>query len=101
MLGSLQGLSCASCVHKDCDGSQGISDFNFDGENIHYCPLSVATPEIGQYLNLYTHYKNGYLPVAGGMLDQTARYTRMMGIIQSIVTEYEQEETERRKRQGI
>jgi hypothetical protein len=96
--GSLSGLSCKTCVHKDCDGRQGISRFSMDGEDIDYCPLSVATPEISRYFSFYTHYKNGYLPASGGVLDQTARFLRMMEIIQSAVTDYEQEETKRRNR---
>lgn len=60
-------------------------------EDIRYCPLSRITEETALYLKYYGHYKNGYLPAEGGLLDQTARFLRAMEIIDSVIDEYRQE----------
>jgi hypothetical protein len=38
---------------------------------------------------MYSHYKNGYLPVAGGILDQSNLFLRAMEIIDNLVREHE------------
>ena len=100
MQGSLSGLSCKTCTHKDCDGSKGYSRFKMGAVEIDYCPLSVITLEISRYFSFYAHYKNGYLPASGGVLDQTARFLKMMEIIQAAVSDYEQAEAKRRERRN-
>lgn len=87
----LRGIHCHDCKHKDCDGSKGASWFVLDGEDIRYCPISRITEETALYIKYYGHYKNGYLPADGGMLDQTARFLRAMEIIDSVINEYRQE----------
>ncbi|MBI5427543.1 MAG: hypothetical protein HZA02_04600 [Nitrospinae bacterium] len=39
---------------------------------------------------LYRHYKNGFLPVSGGILDQTNPFLQAMEIVESAVAEYEE-----------
>lgn len=45
------------------------------------------TTETNLYIKFYGHYKNGWLPAEGGLLDQTARFLSAMAIIESVVSE--------------
>jgi hypothetical protein len=51
------------------------------GEVSKVCPRLLITYETGQWLDWYTHYRNGLLPVAGGLLDQTALYIQAMTLL--------------------
>ena len=86
----LSGVNCHDCTHRDCDGSKGASWFVLDGEEIKYCPLLRSTAETNLYIKYYAHYKNGWLPADGGLLDQTARFLSAMAIIEAVVGEQKQ-----------
>jgi len=43
-------------------------------------------------LSFYSHYKNGFLPDSGGLLEQAATFLDAMNIIASAVTEAESAE---------
>lgn len=45
------------------------------------CLRKLITDRTIMMLDLYGHYKNGVLPVAGGLLDQPYAYYRAMTII--------------------
>jgi hypothetical protein len=45
------------------------------------CLRRLIQPRSRQFLDLYSHYKNGILPLAGGLLDQPACYIRAMSTI--------------------
>ena len=47
------------------------------------CPLPMITGETRSMLKLHAHYKNGILPISGGILDQPAAYVEAMNIIES------------------
>jgi len=63
--------------------------FDLDGEIFNRCPRTYVTPEVADLLRLYTHYDKGFLPVAGGVLDQTPQYLAAMSIIAAEVAEQE------------
>ena len=52
-----------------------------DGTLTKSCPRNNLDVESMQLLSLYKHYKNGLLPVGGGLLDQSAQYLEAMEII--------------------
>ena len=86
-------------MHKDCDGSQGWFKLTeVDGERIGCCPLTLVTDDTHRMMAMHTYYKNGYLPVAGGMLDQTEIFVRAMEVIESAINENEKAEAEKRNR---
>jgi hypothetical protein len=45
------------------------------------CFRKLLTPRTLFLMEMYQHYKNGVLPVAGGLLDQPFAYVHAMGII--------------------
>ena len=83
-----------TCRHKDCDGSKGASWFEFEGEEIRMCPITITSQNSWAVLRMYSHYKNGFLPVSGGILDQTNHFNRSMEIIDGLVQEYQNKQKE-------
>lgn len=55
-------------------------------------------PEATHVLGLYSHYKAGFLPVAGGILDQSNQYLQAMSHIDNLLAEHEKEQAEKRRR---
>ena len=95
----MAGIACKTCHHKDCDGSKQISRFKFEDEVIEQCPLTMITHESALLISQYPHYDKGYLPVAGGILDQTAVYVQAMAIISSEINQHREETAEQERRQ--
>jgi hypothetical protein len=62
---------------------------DLDGESIHRCPVRHLTADVARLLKLYGHYRNGFLPVAGGVLDQTPQFLEAMAVIAQQVAEQE------------
>jgi hypothetical protein len=53
-------------------------------------------------MGLYVHYKNGYLPSAGGILDQTAYFYQAVGLLDTWVNRIQQDMIDKnRKKMGI
>ncbi len=44
----------------------------------------MVTPQSWRLLDLYGHYKSGYLALNGGLLDQPAGYLEAMKIIENL-----------------
>ena len=92
-------IACDTCHHKDCDGSKEASIFELeDGTQTYRCPLTFITRNSAMLIAQWPHYDKGYLPVAGGMLDQTAIYVQAMAIIGSEIHKHEKEEAEKQRR---
>jgi hypothetical protein len=45
------------------------------------CPRRLVTLRSWYWLELHRHYKNGVLPLAGGLLDQPYSFHRAMAVI--------------------
>jgi len=45
------------------------------------CLLPMISDLSSRYMRLYHHYKNGLLPISGGLLDQSSMYLEAMEII--------------------
>lgn len=56
------------------------------------CPSRALTKDTLSVLSFYSHYKNGFLPDSGGLLEQAATFLDAMNIIASAVTEAESAE---------
>jgi len=62
-------------------------------EKHNRCPESMSTPFAHQIVSLAAHYRRGYLPSPGGMLDQGAR---VMDLVSIATAEMDSIEGERR-----
>ena len=80
---------CAGCAKKlraslGCEKDAPVPyELEMDGEVIQLrrCPMRLLTATTHRALEFYGHYKQGHLPVAGGLLDQSATFLRAMSII--------------------
>jgi len=59
------------------------------------CFLPMITRQSHQMLRLHRHYTEGFLPQAGGVLDQSAKYVEAMEVIDG---EFARIRTEREER---
>ena len=88
----------SSCLN--CDGHQEC-EIEFDVNNktvkVTGCIKKMITYESRKMLNLYQHYKNGFLYTAGGLINQPAVYINSMAIIQNAIAQIEIDE---RKKNG-
>jgi hypothetical protein len=77
---------------ETCRCRNGVSEFDrwkvpdmvpgtFAIEPTNRCFRQLVTPAAWHFLELYKHYKNGLLPLAGGLLEQPAIYYKAMTII--------------------
>lgn len=58
-----------------------ITDANGEPFVSYVCPRKLVTARSWFFLDLYRHYKNGFLPCAGGLLEQPFSFVRAMAII--------------------
>lgn len=63
------------------------------------CLLPMITPESRFWLRLYSHYKKQFLPFAGGILDQPAKYAEAMEVLDSTFRRIEADQIEEAKAQ--
>lgn len=66
---------------RGCIRPSPIPVFVLDGEQYFRCPLRVITRETAELLRYFKFYKEGYLPVSGGMLDQSAKFLSAIEVI--------------------
>lgn len=72
----------------------------WDGEELDKCPLEYGGTEVQLALDLWNHYKSGFLPDSPVLLDNTALYCAYMRRITSIVNEHEVDEREKARRKA-
>jgi len=64
--------------------------FSWDGKDYYRCPIRVLEKEVSPlFLKLYQHYRRGFLPYSGGLLEQPYLYVSAMEIIASKIAELE------------
>ncbi len=92
-------FDCSSCPWGyHCDNeklfpkSKGAANHNkfiirFGSNNIesNVCFLPMITPELDNLMNLYDHYKSGYLYKSGGVVDQPVIYLDFMSLIDAVI----------------
>jgi len=73
---------CGSC---NCDASHrdGFRVWEIDGVNYDTCPRFLITGDSAYLLQLFTHYRRGLMPLAGGLFDQPNRYVEAMYLIEN------------------
>jgi len=60
-------------------------------EYIYRCPVKLLTPDIANFFKFYSMYKQGYLPVAGGILDQAGMFIQAVEIVDREIAEQTKE----------
>lgn len=77
---------CAGTGHtedaKDPEGNP-VPLYDVNGKDYFRYPRHMVTPRSRRWAAFYRHYKDGFLPVAGGILDQTARFCHAMRVIEN------------------
>jgi len=77
---------------RGCNADAPYPIYELDGEPIMRCPLKLIKPETYTYLRFYGHYKQGFLPNEGGLLDQPLKYLQAMEVIHAAMNEMHIEE---------
>jgi len=68
-----------------CDEPAEFAIYEIDDIEYHKCPVQEITDESYEALSLYSFYKNGFLPEAGGVLDQDYRVIQQIRIIDAVL----------------
>jgi len=85
--------NCAECRKAKLDGARHCREkspfpmYEINGEKFYTCPVGHITRESYEALALYSVYKDGFLPEAGGIMDQDNRIMEQMRIIARAVHE--------------
>lgn len=66
-----------------------------DGKKVFRCPAALLTDESRDFAQMYVHYKNGHLPVRGGLLEQTSLLVQAIAVISGVVEEIQLDELEK------
>lgn len=81
-------IGCVRCSgdDDDCELCSGSGK-----EPVYRCPVKLVTPDISYFFKFYAMYKQGYLPVAGGVLDQASLFMQAAAIVDKEVAEQTKE----------
>ncbi len=83
---NLKDFDCDKCKwgrHCDSSNPAPVSQWVIPGViESNTCLKPMVTESTNYLLRLYMHYKNGLLPLSGGLLDQPAGFLRAMEIIE-------------------
>lgn len=63
------------------------------------CLLPMLTPASYLWLRLHRHYKANYLPLAGGILQQPAKYIEAMEVLSSTFSQIERDQMEQARKE--
>lgn len=71
-------MDCVRCggADRNCKLCKGSGQ-----EKFYRCPVKRLTPDIIHFFRFYRFYKQGFLPVEGGLLDQSATFIQAVEII--------------------
>jgi hypothetical protein len=84
-------------LFHDCTAEcREATDYGFDrwqiGEmKFRKCPRLELTEDVSGWLYAYRMFKNGFLPNAGGWLEQSNKFIEVMCFIEAKVAEFQRE----------
>ncbi len=86
-------FSCRTCtaaqqIARGCTADAPAPVVTLDGEDLFRCPLVLLANATFQVLALFGAYENGLLPIAGGLLDQSATFLEAVRLLRGEVAEY-------------
>lgn len=82
-------FNCSQCSEfeqkdKGCTEDAPIPRRWQIGEEIYrQCPVNLVTSQTWFAIQLYHQYKSGFLPVSGGILDQSSIFLQITNVIQA------------------
>jgi hypothetical protein len=79
-----KGFNCETCSHKHCDSDNPAPFFKWVVPNViesKTCLLPMITPLTHQILRYREHYKKGFLPWGGGMLNQPNKFLKALEVL--------------------
>lgn len=90
------GLDCHTCPAvlqnaRGCNTPRKTAQ-NIEGFLIYDCPNKYKTGAITEYIRAYFHYKNGYLPNAGGWYDQPMKFDAVVSLIDRLMDKFTNKE---------
>ena len=65
--------------------------WDIEGTKVKRCPQTLVKAETYKFLQAYSWYSKGFLPLRGGMLNQTNRFLNAINIIGNEIAESEQD----------
>jgi hypothetical protein len=72
-----------------------------DGTRYAGCPVaSVDRRLVREAFAMYRHYRQGFLPGAGGILDQRELHLEIIETLDAVLAEIESEEAEKQRRKA-
>lgn len=92
-----QDFNCPQCSpfdkkDKGCTKDTPIPRrWEIGGGVYRRCPVKLVTAFTWHCIELYGHYKNGFLLQSGGIIDQQAKYLQIMQIIQGEMNSQQKE----------
>jgi len=103
---SFLGLDCHKCteeskIYDGCESDSPVPDVwqirSIDWKS-QRCPLKVVTRQSQKFLQAYFFFSKGYLPSAGGWLEQSTRFIEAMETIETSIKRIESEEQNKVKK---
>jgi hypothetical protein len=89
----INNLNCRQCnkqLKKIRGCEQEVKPKVIEGVEITRCPVKLITQETKTYLELFNYYQDGWLPVAGGILDQSMKVMNIFKFIQGEIERLEE-----------
>lgn len=83
------GLDCRRCtndqkIERGCEQDSPIPGFwKFDDFETSRCPVKLITKVSVKLLEAFLYFKQGYLPNAGGWMDQPAKLFEALEVIET------------------
>jgi len=84
-------LDCHKCndqlkIERGCEKNSTIpGKWQLDDWVFERCPLKLVTRDTWEYIRAYNLFDKGYLPNAGSWLEQSAKFTEAMRVIEKEV----------------
>lgn len=86
-------LNCNECIlDKQCYKLPSHVCYEYDDQRLDVCPKTVITSKSIFLLNLFRHYRNGFLFEEGGVRNQPPWYLKGMAIIEGTMSKNQEHE---------
>jgi hypothetical protein len=91
------GLDCRSCsegqkIERGCEADSPVPGiWKLDDWEFQRCPRKIISGVSLEYLTAYFFFGKGFLPNAGGWLDQPAKFVQAMIVVEREVARVREE----------
>lgn len=85
-------MNCEDCTESDKRRNGCINDaigtiWEFEGEKFKRCPVKMVNKINNEWIEAYNWYCKGFLPIVGGMLNQTNRFLDLISVIDNCLSD--------------